>query len=253
MNLGPFLTPKGTLVWTLTNHGYIDYTKNLVTMLRTRGFPWTLCVVCADEASYNAMVADKIPAILVPTNFPDLGPNLAVWDSPQFHAINFFKMQMVHLFSRSPMVQKGIYLDGDVVIYQDFVSDVEDHLEECGLLFQCDEGSTNTTCIKDPCPLVCCGFIAWKHGHTGTLFETPDATVLARYKNDQYLVNDRLRTANLRYGTLPRLLYPNGKFIELLAEKKECYILHYNYIVGHKKRETMQRYGDWVLKEESSQ
>jgi len=241
----------GTFVFTLTSNGYKYFTLNLLEHLKKVGVPWKLCIVCADKAAYQFFRGQTIPAIQAVTLLPDTGPNISLFGTTNFQRLNRLKLDLLATFTSYPEIQHGIYMDGDIAVYKDFVPDIIERLGAGGSIYlQCDEG-TREPCCGPPCTNACTGFIAWSHGVSPSLFQVNTHLALWREKpEDQVFVNARMRDEGLAFQTLPRDLYPNGAFARLYSPdsplKSVAKILHYNYIVGMDKQRRMKVNGDWL-------
>ena len=248
-SIQPFLK-DGTFVFTLTNNGYKYFTLNLVEHLKKAKVPWKLCIVCADKASYQFFRNQTIPVIQAVTLLPDTGPNISPFGTTNFQRLNRLKLDLLAAFSSFPEICRGIYMDGDIAVYNDFVPDIIERLAEGSIYLQCDEGSREP--CSGSCTNACTGFIAWSHGVPPSLFQvTPHMALWRTQPQDQVFVNARLRDEGVAFQTLPRDLYPNGQFVRLYLPgsplKDVAKILHYNYIVGMDKQRRMKQNGDWLL------
>jgi len=249
MDIDKFLTESETLVWTLTSNGYKFMTHNLITNLRKLGVPWKLCVVCSDSPSYLYMKREGIPCIKSAGQLADFGSDIVRFESKNFQKLNILKLQLLEAFSKDERIEACVYMDGDIAVYKDFLPDILIRLEETPLLFQCDDHKRDVLCESTSCPIVCTGFIAWKKGLDSRIFKINDSEVWNKQPEDQAWVNHSLKKYETFYKTLPRNLYPNGTFVNLIGpqESKEAFILHYNYRVGLQKKGDMKRFGDWYL------
>lgn len=255
MNVSPFIQ-DGIFCWTLTSNGYKYYTWNLwLHWKRAMPSRQPLCILCADKPSYQFLQREGVPCRLVETDKqrPDFGPQIVPFGSRQFASLNRLKLSLLDQFSKDPQIQSCVYLDGDIVVYRNFLPDLLERLSLRPLLFQCDELSS---CSEDPvyqfpCKHVCTGLIAFQHGLTKDIFKITDMARWNEKPEDQVWVNESLRRTSLFFGALPRALYPNGselRAIQTTPERKSAaYLLHYNYRVGDSKRADMRRYGDWAL------
>ena len=250
-SLQPYIKDD-TLVFTLTSNGYKYFTLNLVEHLKKAGVPWKLCIVCADKPSYQFFRMQTIPAIQAVNLLPDTGPNISPFGSRDFQRLNRLKLDLLSTFMSFPEVKQGIYLDGDIVVYNDFVPDIMSRLAISPLWFQCDEvGSGECLGLTERCPNACTGFIAWSYGVPQILFQVNASLDLwKKQPEDQVFVNAKLREEGIPFQTLPRDLYPNGQFIRRYSEgsvlKTTTKILHYNYTVGIDKHKRMRQNNDWL-------
>jgi hypothetical protein len=241
MDLTKFLY-DGCLVWTLTTSGYKFFTLNLYRHLQAARVPWKLAIVCADHPSYRFFLNEGIPCLLYPKAQRESLGQLLLFGSRPFQEINLVKLDVLNTFAQMESIDTCVYLDGDIVVKADFLPDIRARLQHTPLLFQCDE--QEKTC-KSPCRNCCTGLIAWRHGTEGGIFKMSDKTTWSAAPEDQRWVNAQLVKTGLRYGTLPRNLYPNGVFVE--DQPPDFMILHYNWLVGNSKILKMKKHGHWLL------
>jgi hypothetical protein len=249
----PFLTPEGAFVFTLTNNGYKYLTYNLSCHIQSLKVPWKLCILCADIASFRFFKNMGISCLRFQVPLPEFGTDPSLFGSKQFQTLNLKKLELLSTFSSDPAIRFGIYLDGDIVVYSDFLPDILSRLTRSTsptFYLQCDE-QTRVDCSGTPyCPNACTGFLAWSHGVDTRLF-TIDKTTWNQCPEDQVYVNTMLHRLSIPFQTLPRHLYPNGAFASLYnngsLRKTGTHILHYNYLVGAAKRKKMMNNGDWII------
>lgn len=253
MNIAPFLTQDGGIVFTLTSNGYKLMTLNLVRHLQARKVPWKLCVVCTDAGSYRFLSGEGIPCVKATGLLPDSLPIISPFGSKDFQALNKKKLECLFAFTSNPEVRYGVYMDGDIAVYSDFLPDIRGRLEDAPLYLQCDE-QTRVDCSGNPCPNACSGFIAWKYGVPPSIFSLSGPVAQQVWKDcpqDQVFINRMIHHYNMPFATLPRDLYPNGSFASLYGpdstKKRVAHILHYNYLVGTSKQQKMKINGDWLL------
>jgi hypothetical protein len=155
---------------------------------------------------------------------------------------------MANEFAKNEAVQQCIYIDGDIVLFRDFVPDILARLEaepDC-VLFQCDEKAPGV-CNHTTCEACCTGFIAWKHGADKGAFSVADRNKWNEHPDDQFWVNRFLREEQLSYKTLPRELYPNGAYIDSFSKLTEPYLLHFNHRVGTTKIAEIKKLKQWLI------
>jgi len=194
------------------------------------------------------MKREGIPCIKSPNQLSDYGSDIVRFDSKNFQKLNILKLQLLEMFSKE-QIDSCIYMDGDIAVYKDFLLDILNRLTTTPLLFQCDEYKRDVLCESHSCPWICSGFIAWKRGIDTRIFKINDAEVWNKQPEDQAWINYALKKYDIVYSTLPRNLYPNGIFVNMIGpqKEKEAFILHYNYRIGNQKRGDMKRFGDWYL------
>lgn len=280
------VTPKGTLVCTLTSNGYKFYTLNLVRQLQEvlgPGQPWRLAVFCADAGSHTFLQREGVPCIRLqgaPSTLDAGAMAPAPFGSRQFQLMNRRKLDMLAGLGAAAEglgIKRIIYMDGDIAVYRDFVPDIEVRLATAPdtILMQCDEGA-RVDCSGTACPNRCTGFFAWNcEGVGGAAMRDvlrlggKEAEEVWRAKpEDQPFVNQRLAAAGLPVVSLPRDLYPNGVYASVYGRRRLAataaqaagqtaaqaagqaaspMLLHYNYMVGDAKKGKMRANGDWLL------
>ena len=255
-SIAPFLTPDGAFVFTLTSNGYKYLSFNLVTLLRDAKVPWKLCVVCADLASYRFFRAEGVPCLRVAEPLPEFGTDLSPFGTKHFQTLNLRKLELLRNFASDPAIRYGVYMDGDIAAYADFLPDILQRLQAPGaphIYLQCDE-QTRVDCSGNPgCANGCTGFMAWSHGLDTRIFDTREKAlkIWKERPEDQIFVNRIMKELGMPVMTLPRLLYPNGSFVSMFGpgslRKRSAFILHYNYMVGVAKRLKIKNNGDWTL------
>ena len=239
---------NGLLVWTMTTNGYKYLTLNLYKSLERLKLSWSLTIIACDKESYNFFKREAIPVLLYPNASSSPETSIARWGSPNFSRYNFMKLKMLDLFAKNVAIQTCIYIDGDIVIYKDFIPDIVSRLDANPetLLFQCDEKELQA-CATEGCPNCCTGFIAWRHGADKDVFNVSDAKRWAEHPDDQAWVNREIRARSVPFATLPRNLYPNGVYIPQIKTLPEAFLLHFNHRVGNAKIIEMKRLGQWLI------
>ncbi|NBO09342.1 MAG: hypothetical protein EBV30_08360 [Actinobacteria bacterium] len=252
--IGRFISLEGIFVFTLTNNGYKYFTLNLVEHLKRAKVPWKLCVVCADASSFRFFQIQSIDCVKASSFLPETGPDISPFGTTHFQRLNRKKVELLTEFVTNPAIKHGIYMDGDIAVYNDFVPDIVTRLNTGPekLFLQCDEGSV-ADCSGCPCPNGCTGFIAWSHSISPTIFRvnTETMAIWKEKPEDQVFVNRMLKQENVVWGTLPRGLYANGQFVSRFrvdpTKKENAMLLHYNYLVGMDKQRRMKSGGDWLI------
>jgi hypothetical protein len=247
MDIRRFLDPSGTLVWTMTTNGYKYYTLNLAQSLRNSGIPWKLCVVCVDRESQAFLRVQGVDCVLYGEQIPRGQMDMSSWHSDTFHMITRFKLSIMDELLGHPDVKCLAYLDGDIVVKQDFIPYMWSTLKEGVWTFQCDEGNEEPCSAITDCPNFCTGCIFFRKGATD--ISNPFMVDMKLWNtckgnHDQEYVQKRIRELGLPFQTLDRYLFPNGKMIK---HAPTPYLRHYNYRVGSSKKTGMRGRGDWYI------
>ena len=248
MSIDPYLK-KGRLCWTLTSNGYKYLTWNFVLHWR-KAIKHPLLVICADKASFTFLQREGISCVLAAELVPDYGPTVVPFGTRNFSTLNRMKLFYLAEFAKMPEVEECCYLDGDVVVYADFLDAVFQGLTKGQLALQCDE--QNASCNgSGQCPNGCTGVVLFKHGIDPSLFIITNEEEWQKKPEDQVWVNTQLEKYQIPWIVLSRQGFPNGARAAMTKNNKElsamAYLLHYNYRVGDVKKIDMKRYGDWLL------
>lgn len=247
MNLDPYIY-NGTLIWTMTTNGYKFLTLNLIRTIERTKVPWRLLVVACDKESYVYFRHEGIPVIQYENAQHTREMTMANWGSANFRKYNEIKLYFLNKFAKHPQVKNCIFMDGDIVVFRNFVPDILQRLEAKPdtLLFQCDEKKPEP-CDLSGCQNCCTGFIAWKQSADKDIFNVNNPEQWNVNRDDQFWVNTILHKGEHPYETLPRELYPNGAYISGFANLKEPFLLHFNHRVGNSKIVEMKRLQQWVI------
>jgi hypothetical protein len=242
----------GRLCWTLTSNGYKYLTLNLYKSWTAAIPHQPLLVVCADAESHLFFQREYIPCVMATTRLPNFGPRIREFNSETFQRLNALKLECLAFFAKESSVRECIYLDGDIVVYKDFLPDMATRMETQPLWFQCDE--TSPVCSSPTaCTSLCTGFIAFRHGIPAAIFELTDAALWKRGGSmDQPYVNERIRQLGVTAMALPADLYLNGYRGALndavsSRMRADAFLLHYNHMVGNTKVAKMRALGDWKI------
>lgn len=240
MDVRRFLDSSGTLVWTLTTNGYKYLTLNLIKHLERQKVSWRLLVVCADRASYRFFQTESIPCILYKQKQQQQETtSILLFGSKPFQDINRVKLDILHEFANNKDIHTCVYMDGDIVVFRDFLPDILERLAYSPLLFQCDDHE------PDVCKGICTGFLAFRQGADQGCFALTDSLLWRETPEDQVYVSKVLEQKSIPFALLPRGLYPNGVFLKYVP--KEAYILHYNHMVGNIKVVQMKATKQWII------
>jgi hypothetical protein len=242
---------NGRLCWTMTSNGYKYLTWNFVLHWR-KASKHPMLVICADRTSYNFLQRESIPCVLAAELLPDYGTSVVPFGSRNFSTLNRMKLYYLAEFARRPEIRECCYLDGDVIVYADFLDGVFGGMADQLLALQCDE--QKATCggkDNEKCPNGCTGVVLFKHGIDPAVFTIHDEAEWQLQPEDQVWVNKQLVRLGIHWIVLSREGFPNGARAAMTKRMPElgamAYLLHYNYRVGDVKKIDMKRYGDWLL------
>jgi hypothetical protein len=243
---------NGSLVFTITSDGYKYLTWNLWLTLQRLSLPWHLCILCLDRESKRFF--DTIA--MIPCRLYE-GPRInhkspLPYGTDQFKRLVASKINALRDLSQVPTIKNLVYLDSDITVFSDPLPPLKDYLHDDPLWFQCDETYSGGVCANhDHCPAPCTGIIAMRLEGQRPNFDrlfTVAADEWAKSETDQDYIQRRLISEGIEYKTLNRGQFPNGTFITGDAYKMTApCLLHFNFIIGQGKQQTMRRLGYWYV------
>jgi hypothetical protein len=249
-------------VVTIANEGYIPFMENLRESIRRAGITWQLTVLCMDKQTAIYCSQKGIPHIQCPTTVQQEFVN---WKDHAKETVNKVLIQkldcLVHFMSQNPKVKKFVYIDGDIVVFKDFVPYVESYSEKYDLVFQCDEWNTIPDCNHrypgKVCGYACTGFMHIQNNirvRTLLNYHLHMPEKFLETIHDQEYINAMLKHPSLsgkyrdiKWTTFPRDTIPNGSFRD--SFKSSAYLLHYNFLIGSAKKEEMIKRGHWFIED----
>ena len=249
---------------TLTSFGYLDYTLNLIESVRRLGLSNYLLVFVLDVEGYNALLSKAggtgVRVIYYPNrhNLSQIQRYLL----DQWHFISSYKIEIVHRLLR--LGYDVLFTDSDIVFLSDPRAFLQDHLPRSDILIQDD--SPNLHLSDSPATTyLCMGFFYVKsnektveafdarHMRFSIWWASLLRKLLSRKRiriSDQIHFN-RFIKHRLNVSILPRSLFPNGYYYYNRRElASDCYLIHFNYLVGDEKREKMIQDGYYFLQAE---
>ena len=230
-----------TRIITLTNKGYIDYTLNCLKSFEKSGLdPNILECWCIDEEVYNQLKELSYNAILMSENdfmFKDgkKVTDLAKWGQTSF-GLHVTIQKFYAIYEVLKNGEDVLFLDGDIVIENpEFIQYFTDNIKDNDLLIQ----SENHKNIK------CSGVMYINSNETTKKYFNPKNVTYQTTKNwtDQTYVNQILPF--LKYKLIDSNLFPNGKYYYEKHNTLSPYLIHFNFLVGHKKKKKMQHFEKW--------
>jgi hypothetical protein len=248
-------------VVTISNFGYLPYVENLRESIRRAGITWQLIILCMDAKTVEYCKKRSIPCFPCSTN---AGNEALNWKDHEHVSVQRILIQkldcLLQFMSAYPQMSEYIYMDGDIMVFKDFVPYVSEFSKAYDMVFQCDEFNYVPTCHSylpgTVCANACTGFMYIKNtpfnrtvldyrrfiGDTVVL-NADQGYINGMIKRSHRLPETSFRTKIVKWTTFPRDLITNGSY---LGNLPPCpYILHYNFLVGTDKKKKMQENGHW--------
>lgn len=228
---------------TLTNDGYLDYTLNCLESLKRVGFKQSLHCYCLGEEAYNTLKKKGHRVTSLPIETEE-DVNFQRFNRDYWYGIVKRKFDIIYseLKSGKPV----FYVDSDIVfLHKHFMLFCVNNIGRSDILMANDGQSES---IRGN---LCTGFMLIK-SNPATLSLFDPETVKKEVKpgfNDQGYINKSKH--GLDYKALPLHLYPNGRFFQEnqanYAKAIQPFMVHFNWLIGHKKKEIMKKFGHWYI------
>lgn len=227
----------------LTNKGYIDYTYNLVSSLKENNVEIDLIVYSLDKDSYNYFSNKNISTKLIDTTSLKIDfSNFELQNSSEFYKIVYFKFYCINdLLQTNKYVH---FLDGDIVIKKDFSDEILQYGKDVDLIAQSNKSPHDSNHDE-----INTGFMLLNSTKKINKYINPNKFSLkkfSKYKfHDQTYVNSIKNKIN--YELLRLDDFPNGAHFKKFKDSIDPFIIHYNYILGHEKKNEMIKDNNWYI------
>jgi len=221
---------------TLTNTGYVDYTLNCLESLRRINTKINLECYCVGIEGYNKLKNKGFNCNLIDD---EKNSKFQIYQGKNWSNITYYKFEIIH---KNLLNNKFVCItDGDIVyennIFFDFLLQ---NIGDNDMLIQ-SEGLEHDD--------LCSGFMFIKSNElTLSLFDPKNVELFKNEQNwdDQVYVNKN--KYKLKYKTLPLSLFPTGKYYYTYSNNINPYMIHFNWIKGHEKKQKMINYNKWFNK-----
>lgn len=223
---------------TLSNKGYIKYTKNLITSLEKNKINIDLKIFVMDKYSFDYFKKLNQKVFLIEGKE---SRKFLKQDSENFGIYMLQKLKIIYTSLLD--YENVIYLDGDIVVKKNFIEYFQENEKNYDLLIQNDKNPN-----KPHIEYLCAGFMNIKSNKDTLKFFNPESipieTIMSGLHDQQYINENKDK---LKYKKLPLDLFPNGAHFYANHNKLDPYIIHFNYVIGSKKKKLMKKYGEWYL------
>lgn len=223
-----------------TNKGYVSYTENLIESIKQNKSEIDINIFCIDEESYNYL-ENKHDNLTLHNQEEDLSEFMDQ-KSANFGKLMIKKFSCIHqsLLENEYVV----YIDGDIVIKKNFMPLFKNLINKYEIIFQNDENPNKRSQLN-----LCAGFMVISSNKKTLKFFNPKNMPINKVINyrthDQTYINRN--AAKFSYGILPKHQFPNGPYFYENSNNIDPYLIHFNYLLGDKKIETMKRYNEWYI------
>lgn len=221
---------------TLTNTGYIDYTLNCLQSLKNINMKKQLKVYCIGEKGYSILTNNGVLCELIDS--PENITNFQEFRTNKWSNITYYKFEII--YNNLLNNEYVCITDGDIVYENNQIFDyLLSNIEDNDLLIQ-SEGIYNID--------LCSGFMFIKSNeHTISLFNPENVKIYRNNKgwDDQIYINTN--KYNFKFKQLPLQLFPTGRYYYEYNKNIQPYLIHFNFVIGHEKKNTMIHYNKWYI------
>lgn len=233
-----------TIFFTITNEGYIDYTKNMLTSLSSFNCDKKMLIVCLDSSSNEYFKSQGYFTYFINLNikeFSEIG-------TEKFARCCYIKIFLIYHFLK--MNYNVFYSDGDIFYCKNPIIEID--------LLKNQEGDLwiqNDTPFDNDYSNICAGFMYVRSNDNTKIYfniNTPEFTTqyteCMKHNNDQTYLNLFVKK-HLNIHLFPLNKYPNGNYFYNFSDKiKDSIVMvHFNWVVGHEKKEKMKKYNMWLI------
>jgi len=217
---------------TLTNDGYIDYTLNCIKSLNDIDIKQKLKVYCIGNNGYSILQQNNISCELI---MDEKANKFQEFRTGNWSNVTYYKFQII--YENLLNNEYVCFTDGDIVYENKHI-----------FLFLLNNIKDNDILIQDDNldETLCSGFMFIKSNkNTISLFNPEN---VKKYINtvgwdDQIYINNIKHL--IKYKKLPLYLFPTGAYYYNYNSVIVPYLIHFNWVVGHEKKNKMIYYKKW--------
>ena len=241
-----------TVIATLTNHGYLLYTLNMLKSLRPFGLDKQILIVTIDAKSYNILKNMGYNTVCIHKDTDNLG-KFHPWNTKGYDKICYYKLELI--YNILSLKRNILLIDGDIVFQKNPIP----HIDEWNVTNN-DTWVQNDGINDDDTRNMCTGYMFIRSNEKMiALYDCVSESGKEKYKKCAFDNNDQTYfNAFVKPGctmlSLPLMLYPNGNIFYAMPTLKDCAVLiHFNWVKGHEKMAKMKEHKMWLLTTEEEQ
>jgi len=227
---------------TYTTNGYVDFTHNLISSIKKNKIDIKLKIFTLDKQSKDYFNEKGIDTLEFTSKYIETQDKMFFQNSDNFGYLMMAKFEIIYqqLLSNDYV----LYIDGDIVIKKDIMQYLFSIKKNHDIIFQNDKRPSKPNLIN-----LCAGFMFIKSNKKTLNFFNPDnlnVKKITGYKtHDQTHINKSKSKFN--YGVLSLDTFPNGAHFYNNFESLDPSIIHFNYVIGEEKINTIKKYGEWYI------
>ncbi len=232
-----------TVLFTLTNEGYADYTLNLLTSVSKLNMK--LLCICLGKPAYDIISKHTKNVCMIEDESDE--NEFAEISTTSFKKITLIKLMLIKELSHYTK-RHVLFTDGDIVFLKnpfDALNTIINNDKTIECIIQNDRDCSSSESYTN----LCTGFFWIRHSEKVLEYFTFDESKKNSYaqcEHDQIYFNKYI-SKHIVYYTLPQSEFPNGSYLQSHQSLENAFIIHFNYIVGNEKRFVMRKYNHWYL------
>lgn len=233
-----------TIFFTITNEGYLDYTRNMLESLKKFNCNNQVLIVCLDTFSNNYFKDNGYFTYFINLNIT----NFSHFGTQDFSKCCYIKLYLIEQFIN--MNYNIFYTDGDIFFIKNPLDELKQlKTQDVDMLIQ------NDSIYDNDYSNVCAGFlyvssneITKKYFNISNIENTHKYNECMKFNNDQTFINMYIKSY-MNTLLFPLCKFPNGNYFYNFSDKimDSAVMVHFNWVVGHEKQERMKKYGMWVI------
>jgi hypothetical protein len=233
---------------TLTNNGYKLLTENLLFSMKQCGIMHLLKIYCLDIDCYNYFknkyIYNDIELVKLINSDDSKFSKWIEYKAVQSQDIegkkdwaNITKYKIIIINNELRKGNDVIFIDGDIIIFNNFIQDLYDQIYDKDLLIQNDNESVKTAAM-------CTGFFLMKSNERTIECTNFNNINMEHFPNDQQYLRSCQNKISSLFLDLDK--YPNGKYYRENLPKNPN-IIHFNYDSGEQKLKRIQGFKYWYI------
>ena len=239
--------PGKTIFTTITNHGYLLYTLNMLKSLAPFGLDRHVVILAMDQKSEEILRRRGYQVILMKG---DSLESFCPWNTKGYDRICYIKLEWIHcLLSHHKNV---LLIDGDIVFRKDPTEDLQRWEADPDTHIWIQNDSSSDTEYGN----MCTGYMYIRSCSTMiSLYDCVSTEGQEKYKQCAFVNNDQTYFNHYvkpycQMKALPLVHYPNGAVFYHYTDKLDPILVHFNWVIGHVKMQKMKEHRMWLLEPE---
>ena len=197
---------------TYTTNGYVDFTHNLLSSVEKNNIDLKIKVFSLDKKASIYFESNGIETTEHNSKYIESQEDMFFQNSDNFGYLMIAKFEIIYKeLLKNDYV---LYIDGDIVIKKDIIKYLFSVKRNYDIIFQNDKRPSKPNLIN-----LCAGFMFIKSN----------------------------KKSRFNYGVLSLDMFPNGAHYYKNYNNLDPSIIHFNYVIGDEKIDTIKKHNEWYL------